>query len=164
MKLSTHNTRRLWKATLVSLALAAVAAPQSQAKVIEAQVYRLGGQNGQSVPLVTDHGGIGTSNAAVQVFRLVNRQPESAPLVTDNGGIGTSNATVQVYRLNQQPESTPLVTDRSGMELTVGGRDSSRGFPWRDAGIGSAVLVVVAMAAATLLTVRRRTTLAKTHT
>jgi hypothetical protein len=164
MKLSTHNTRRLFKATLVWLALAVVAAPQSQAKVIGAQVYRLSGQHSQSVPLVTDHGGIGTSNAAVQVYRLVNQQPESAPLVTDQGGIGTSNAAVQVYRLvNQQPESAPLVTDHSATAPTVGGRDLGQGFHWRDAGIG-AVLVVVATAAAILLTIRRRSTLAQTHT
>jgi hypothetical protein len=130
MKVSTHNIRRLMQATLVSVAIAAIVAPPSQAKVIGAQVYRLSGQQGQSVPLVTDNAGRADARTSVQVYRL----------------------------MHQQPESVPLVTDHSGSQPEVGAADSTSGggFPWREAGIGAGTVFALALGMGWLVLLRGR--------
>jgi hypothetical protein len=140
MKVSTHNIRGLMQATLVSVAIAAIVAPPSQAKFIGAQVYRLSGQQGQSVPLVTDNAGRADARTYVRVYRLVHQQPESVPLVTDHSGAQPE--------VGSQDHSSfdPLINSTSGA-----------GFHWRDAGIGAAtVFAVVALGMGALVVLRRR--------
>jgi hypothetical protein len=170
MKLSTHNARRPINATLVSLAVAAIVAPQSQAKYIDAYVYRLTGQQTHSVPLVTDHSGTQSPIGNATVYRLLHQQAESVPLVTDHSGRAGVEArflvgSARVYRLvNPQAQSVPLVTDHAGRasESSIGlSTASANGFDWRDAGIGAAgALGLVALGAATVAGVRRRSALA----
>jgi hypothetical protein len=141
MKLSSHIIRRVGRAAVFSLALAAIAVPASQAS-----------RSAQS------------GGTDVRVFRLHGQAPR-VPLVTDNAGrpVGANTAEVRVFRLHGQAQSVPLVTDHSAIRgyattpLNVTTHSTSGGFAWRDAGIGAAgAFALVALGAGTLVAIRKR--------
>jgi hypothetical protein len=178
MKLSTHIIRRVGRAVVLSLALAAIAVPASQAGTsaqsggVEVHVFPLHGQ-AQSVPLVTDNSGRQAGTEA-RVFRL-HGQAQSVPLVTDHSarrGYAVSRSDLLDPLIADAIRYSALRTSYSAGQAGTGGATSmpsnvvakstpGNGFDWRDAGIGAAgAFTLVALFAVTLAAIRRRVSIA----
>jgi len=163
MKTTATPRRRLVKRLALGLAIAAVAAPAAQAGVaIPAELS--GRQFGP--------GGSGQTSYVLPAIPAELSGREFSPIPGAMGDIAAPGGVpVQLEGRQLGPSSLPLATipeDLSGRELGPATftptlpvtTPVADGFDWRDAGIGAAIAVAVALLGAAALLIGRRRTLA----